>query len=173
MVDLAGALEPRPVVLTPSGLHVPAPPDRLALVGVWRIRMRDAHTGRLLSDRTYRNTICANGKVYIAQWLNGELTALSMYGAVGTSGTAPTSADTQLGAELARVALASTSRSTNVATIDFFYTTSQGNGTWAEAGLFLGATGTANSGSMLSHVLCSEVKTSSITATLEFAIQIG
>lgn len=150
--------------------------DDLRLRGHWRITMRDARSGLLVSRREYRNVICVNGKSYLASWLNLEnpaQTTATIYGAVGTSSTAPASTDTALGAELARVALASSSRSANVVTMDFFFTTATGNGAWAEAGLFLGASGAAGSGSLLSHVAVSETKTSSITATCEFSITLG
>jgi hypothetical protein len=150
--------------------------DALYLTGTWRIRMHEAASGRLLSDRTYRNVICVNGKNYLAAWLNIETpaqTLTTIYGAVGTNVTAPASGDTQLGTELARVVLGSNSRFANVVTMDFFFNTGQGNGTWTEAGLFLGATAAANNGSLLSHVAVSETKTNLITATLEFSLQVG
>lgn len=148
----------------------------ITLAGSWRLRCFDAVTGSLLRERTYRNTICGNGANFLASWLNLENpshTATTIYGAVGTGAAAPTAGDTQLGAELARVVLATSSRLGNVVTLDFFFNTSQGNGAWAEAGLFLGASAAAGSGQLLSHVAVSETKTSSITATLEFSIQIG
>lgn len=148
----------------------------LRLRGVWRVTMRDAGSGRIISRRRYSNVACVNGKSFIASWLNLEAPAhnsSNIYGAVGTSATAPAATDTQLGAELARVLLGANSRLTNVVTMDFFYNTSQGNGAWTEAGLFLGANSAANSGSLLSHVTVSENKTTLVTATLEFTIQIG
>lgn len=150
--------------------------DSLRLTGTWRITMRDAATGLLRSEREYRNIATVNGKTFLAQFLNLEApphTATNIYGAVGTSNFPPDATQTNLAAELARVVLATTSRSANVVTMDFFFNTSQGSGAWAEAGLFLGASGTANSGQMLSRVLVSETKTSSITATLEWSVQIG
>jgi hypothetical protein len=138
--------------------------------------MYDAASGLLISRRRYTNVACQNGKAFLASLLNIEnpaYTIANVYGAVGTSGAAVASTDVQLGAEFARAVLGSNSRSANVVTFQFFFNTSQGNGTWAEAGCFLGASGTANSGSLLSHVLLSEVKTNTVTATLNFALQIG
>lgn len=148
----------------------------MRLLGVWRVTMRDARSGRFLSRRRYENVACLNGKSFIAQWLNLENpahTLANVYGAVGTSATAPAATDTRLGAELGRVVLGTNSRAANVVTMDFFFNTSQGNGTLAEAGLFLGATNAANSGNLLSHVAISENKTNLVTMTLEFSIQIG
>lgn len=148
----------------------------LRLVGAWRVRTHDAATGRTRSDRTYRNVACINGKSFVAAWLNVENPAHSLttiYGAAGTSGTAPAAGDSQLGAELARVVLGSNSRLANVVTMDFFFSTTQANATLTEAGLFLGANGGANSGSLLSHVAISETKTNVVTMTLEFSLSIG
>ena len=150
--------------------------DAIRLTGIWTARMFDARSGRLVSEREYHNTICVNGKAFIASWLNIENPAhnlTNIYGAVGTSATAPASSDTQLGAELARVILGTNSRASNVVTMSFFWPTSAGNGTWAEAGLFLGATSAANNGSLLSHTVVSEVKTSALTAVLACQISIG
>jgi hypothetical protein len=150
--------------------------DIIALRGEYRIQMHDAATGALVSEHTYRNVICANGKAYLAAWMNQEAGYGAMptiYLPVGTSGTAPTSADTQLGAELARNPLAIGARGANVLTWSAFYSTSQAIGTWAEAGVFLGGSATANSGQLLSHCLISETKTSVVTATVQFTLTIG
>lgn len=148
----------------------------VTLRGIWRIRMHEAASGRTVSEREYRNVACVNGKAFIAGWLNVENpshTLTNIYGAVGTSATVPASTDTQLGTELARVVLGTNSRAGNVVTLQFFYNTSQGNGTWTEAGLFLGASAGVNSGNLLSHVAVSETKTNLLTATLAFSVQIG
>ncbi len=152
--------------------------ERAGLMGVWRVRYRDPVTGRMWDGGTYRNVICFNGKALIAEWLNGENPALGpIYGAVGTGTAAPASTDAQLQAEIARVALASSSRNTSVnnsvVLFDFFFTTGQANAMLTEAGLFLAASSAANAGALLSHVAISETKTSSVTMTLEFSIQIG
>ncbi|MCL4544295.1 MAG: hypothetical protein M1118_06815 [Chloroflexi bacterium] len=142
--------------------------ERAGLMGVWRVRYRDPVTGRMWDGGTYRNVICFNGKALIAAWLNGENPALGpIYGAVGTGTAAPASTDAQLQAEIARVALASSSRNTSVnnsvVLFDFFFTTGQANA----------MSSAANAGALLSHVAISETKTSSVTMTLEFSIQIG
>jgi hypothetical protein len=150
--------------------------DTIRVTGIWTTRMFDARSGRLVSEHQYRNTICVNGKAYIAQWLNVETpaqTLANIYGAVGTSAVAPAAADTQLGTELARVLLGTNSRAANAVTMSFFFSTSQANGTWTEAGLFLGATSAVNNGSLLSHTVVSEVKTNLLTAVLACQISIG
>lgn len=149
--------------------------EAAGLWGVWRVLYGD-RPRRQRPGGTYRNVICLNGKNYLAALLNLEAPALSsatIYGAVGTGTATPQSTDTALATELARVALATNSRLGNVVTLDFYFNTSQGNGSLTEAGLFLGAGNGAGSGSLLSHVAISESKTSVVTMTLEFSIQIG
>jgi hypothetical protein len=146
------------------------------LRGIWQVYYRDIATGRMWPGGRYENVVCVNGKAFLAAWLNLENPVHSrttVYGAVGTSATAPSGGDTGLGSELARVVLATSSRLSNLVTLDFFFGSGQGNGTLTEAGLFLGANGDAGSGSLLSHVAISENKTSSVTMTLEFSVQVG
>ena len=160
----------------PSKPLPPSPDNTLPLAGVHRFVFRDPDSGAITRERTYHNIICVNGKNFIAQFLNCEAVTLStgtIFGAVGTSGTAPVVGDTQLGAEIARATVGSNSRSANVVVFDFFYTTAQGNGALAEFGVFLAGTSTANTGSLLSHVLISENKTSAETLTVESTITIG
>lgn len=156
--------------------------------GVYRITRRDQH-GQIVSRNEYRNTICTTGKATIARFLNGEISSVApVYGAIGTGApTAPLTtvdpSDTQLWAEVSqantgRVQLAANSRATNVLTWDFFWTTSQGQpsgGTsvLTEAAVFLLASVTPGSGSLLSHVVISETKSVSETLTVEFSITIG
>lgn len=104
-----------------------------------------------------------------------------VYGAVG-SGTniTVTSADTALATELGRsVVYSSTSSSTPPGppyantTLGFFLGTSGSNWTISEAGVFLQATSTAGSGSLLNHAVISPSvsKLSSQTATLSVQFQ--
>ncbi len=154
--------------------------EKLGLTGIWRVRYQDpggsrsAGRDRTWEGGTYRNVICNSGKALIAAWLNGENPALgSIYGAVGTGTAAPASTDIQLQTEIARVALAVSSRNVSTVLFDFFFTTGEANVALTEAGLFLAASSAANAGALLSHVAISENKTSSVTMTLEFSIQVG
>ena len=120
----------------------------IALRGLWRVTYRDVASGRGWDGGRYANVVCLNGKSFLASWLNIENPVHSrtnVYGAVGTSATPPGSGDTVLGSELARVLLATSSRLSNVVTLDFFFNSGQGNGTLTEAGLFLGASSSSGS----------------------------
>ncbi|HEV7216699.1 MAG TPA: hypothetical protein VGP33_16455 [Chloroflexota bacterium] len=148
----------------------------IGLRGIWRVLYREVDGGRRWRGGTYANVVCLNGKSFLAAWLNLENPVHSrsnVYGAVGTSAAAPGGGDSALGSELARVALATSSRLGNVVTLDFFFNSGQGNGTLTEAGLFLGAGSGGGSGNLLSHVAISENKTSAVTMTLEFSLQVG
>lgn len=122
-------------------------------------------------QRSGENVICTTGFTQMAQaltWSGIEDQANSLgvtsptylaplYGAVGSSSTAATKADTQLGAELSRVTVGaggSTPASPTVASLTtwLFYFPNP-TVTWSvnEAGVFAQATVTTNSGSLLNH----------------------
>lgn len=154
------------------------PADTLTIAGVYTFTRRRAATGEMLSRHVYKNVACLPGKQFIAAWLNQEAGYggnPTVFGAVGTSTATPQASDTQLGAEFARVVLASQSRAGNVLTWDFFFTTAQGNaGTnLREAGAFLGGSTVTGSGSLLSHVAINEGKDATETLTVEVVLTIG
>lgn len=75
------------------------------------------------------------------------------YVALGSSPTPPASTDTQLGAEINRIAVSSLGHQPNDLTATGYWGTGQVNVSLSEAGLFGGAaTATANSGTLYSHV---------------------
>ena len=144
--------------------------DTLRVHGRWSFRYCDATTGKERVGGVYENQICLTGCAVLAAFLNAESPALGLYGAVGTGTAIPVYGDTVLGAEYARVALGSSSRASNVTSLEFFFTTSQANTTITECGAFLTATSTVNSGQLLSHALISEVKNNTETMTIEVAV---
>jgi hypothetical protein len=102
------------------------------------------------------NLVVTIGRNVLARLLTGDTTYSGQinYGALGSSSTAVSNADTQLGTEVFRKLYAShTTDGNNVAYIDFFYAASDTNGTYAEFGNFIDGTGTANSGRLFSHIL--------------------
>lgn len=107
----------------------------------------------------------------------GQATAPATFSqqfAVGT-GTIYTvqPSDTSLSTELARVAPASFSIVGNTVTVTSTFTTGQANGTWSNAGLFgVSATSTANSGTLMTHILCSFTKTSASAITCDYSISL-
>lgn len=93
--------------------------------------------------------------------------------ALGTNAAAPANGDTQLGTETYRNAIASITNASNIAYATGFFTALEVTGTFAEAGIFSNATGTANSGILLSHVALSVVKSNTETLTIDWTLTIS
>lgn len=92
--------------------------------------------------RNVNNLVVAVGKDVIAARLIGNTLAVFSHMSVGTSNTAATTSQTALGAEAARVALDSTSRTTNTLSYVATFPAGTGTGTLTEAGIFnAGASG--------------------------------
>ena len=123
---------------------------------------------------TAENLIPTVGRAALANWLtNGSPSPASLrlnYTALGTNNTAPANADTQLGTETYRKAIASETSANNVAYCTAFYTASEVSGTFYEAGVFMNATATANSGTLFSHVAVSIIKDLLTTLTIDYTI---
>ncbi len=151
--------------------------DIITPAGFVTVTLRDAITGKVKAVDQYKNMVVTTGKNSIADALRGTETnnkGIITYCAMGTGGTAPTEANTQLQTELGRKLVSVRSVSGNVATFETFFTTSEVNGTLLEAGLFGdAASSTANSGTMFCRVIISRTKSSNDTLSLSWAITIG
>lgn len=101
------------------------------------------------------NLVVASGRAVFSRLLVGDTTYSGAinYGALGTSSTAVSSAQTTLVAEVARKLFARRTRSTHQATFDFYYSKNDTDGTYQEFGTFIDGTDTANSGVMFNRVL--------------------
>jgi len=104
--------------------------------------------------RKINNLVVAVGKETIASRMVGNTTAIMSHMAVGSSNTTATTSQTALGTELGRVALDSTSRSTNTITYVATFGAGTGTGSLTEAGIFNGYPGV---GSMLCRTVFSTV----------------
>lgn len=124
-----------------------------------------------------KNMFVTAGKNSLADALRGETSnnkGIITYCALGTGTTAPALSDTALQTEIARKLISVRSASANVATFQTFFTTSEGNGTLKEAGLFGDlASGTANSGTLFCRTAINRTKSSNDTLTLSWAVTIG
>jgi hypothetical protein len=123
------------------------------------------------------NLIPTVGKVAIIRRLVNATTktneGIITYGAVGTGTTTPGVSDVKLGTEYFRKILATSAYVSNKATYRLYLTTSEGNTTLKEYGLFgEDATGTPDSGTLFEHVAINRIKTSGITLTIESSINI-
>lgn len=149
--------------------------EHLGLKGKWRFALVDPSVTELIPDDDPRwgewieNMIVSGGDVLFAQFLNYEAPTLgTSYIAVGTGAVAPAYSDTQLGAEVARVAV-TYSRSTNVTTFASLFPFAVANTTLLECGVFVNGTGAANSGTMINRAAINETKTSSYNLLVQVA----
>lgn len=106
------------------------------------------------------NVTCTVGRSVLMQRLAGITTysGTVSHGLLGTSATAPTIGDTQLGAETYRKALSDGTFASNVAYLENFYTTTEVNGTFEEYGFVIDGTGTANTGQLFNRFTTTTVK---------------
>ena len=92
-------------------------------------------SGDELEVREVKNLIVAVGKNLITSRLVGNTTAIPSHMAVGTSNTAATTAQTALTTEIGRVALDSSTRSTNTITYVATFPAGTGTGSLTEAAI--------------------------------------
>lgn len=117
------------------------------------------------------NVACNAGRLAILTFISNGGGAGVQYFAVGTGASTPMSTDTQLATEFFRKVPLATTVSGNSVLIATFFGTTEGNTTYSEAGLFgNGATITANSGAMFSHLSYVYAKTVNITLTNDYFI---
>jgi hypothetical protein len=96
--------------------------------------------GTVKDKREIKNLVVAVGKTFIAGRMVGTPTAMS-HMAVGSGTVAAASANTTLGGELGRVALASAASSGAVVTYTANFPAGTGTGAVTEAGILNGASG--------------------------------
>jgi hypothetical protein len=114
--------------------------ESLTIRGRVRLELRNAH-GDLLELRDVQNLITTVGRnMIVDRLLAAPALASPTHMAVGTAAAAPAVGDTALGAEVARVALTSKTRATNVLTLVGDYPAGTGTGALTEAGTFDAAT---------------------------------
>lgn len=125
--------------------------------------------GQVKEERHIKNLVVTAGKTFIASRIAGTASAVMSHLAIGTGAVSPAAGDTTLGTEAGRVALTSTTPSSN--TVVFVATVGAGTGTGAitEAGLF----NAASLGTMLCRTTFSVINkgaADSITATWTLTI---
>ena len=103
--------------------------------------------------REVKNLVVAAGKDVIAARLLGNTLAVMSHMAVGSSNTAAATSQTALGSELGRVALSSSTRSSNTLTYQATFPAGTGTGSLEEAGIF----NAVSTGNMLCRTVFSPV----------------
>lgn len=147
----------------------------MRLVGVWTLTLKDELTGKVRKF-VYKNLIPTVGRAQIAKAISGGIASIAEiaanYTSLGTNTTPPANADTQLGTETYRKAVASATYDQNKLYVTAFYTAGEVTGTFKEAGIHINGTGAANSGVLLSHVAIDITKSGTETMTIDYTITI-
>ena len=150
--------------------------ENIVPTGRVRIIQKKAGTEEIISIGDWTDNIVVRGTDtgadIILDRLNGDNTySLNLtYADIGTSATAPTIADTVLGAPVARALKAYGAVSGNVLTLQYFFTNAAlANGTYREFGTYVDGSATLSTGKLFNHVLFSSayVKTSGVDTTVE------
>jgi len=149
--------------------------EGMRLEGIWKFTFEDVNTGKKRIYE-YRNLIPTVARAAIANHLTDvspSPTSLRInFSAIGSGTNAPANGDTTLQTETFRKAIASQTNLNNVAFATAFYTASEAVGTHKEAGLFLGATATPDSGTLFSRVSITITKANTETLTIDYTITI-
>lgn len=133
--------------------------------------------GSIKEIKSYDNLVATVGRAAIADHLTAgspSPTALRVdYVALGSGINAPANGDTTLQTEVFRKATASANNVDNVATITGYFFATDTNGTYKEAGLFMSATSTPGSGTLLSRVAIDITKSNVETMIVEWTVTIS
>ena len=92
--------------------------------------------GKVKEEHQFKNLVVNVGKNFVASRMVGTASAVMSHMAVGSNNTAAAAGDTALGAELGRVALATSTATTNVVTYTATFPAGTGTGAIVEAGIF-------------------------------------
>lgn len=147
----------------------------IQLRGSYEIALKNAQTGEVIESQKVDNIVVTAGRRWVLQQINssGINTAQSIgYGAVGTSTTAPSTANTSLAGESTRVAINSFNTANLTANppswrAEVSFATNEANTTLGEVGLFNSSSG----GTMLSRATFSTInKTTSNTLAISYTI---
>lgn len=109
--------------------------DMLKMKGELQIVVRDA-LGAVKQEMTVPNLVVTAGKNYIASRITSASSTVMSHMAIGTSTTTPAVANTTLGTEAGRVALASFTASGNQVTATATFPAGTGTGAITGAGIF-------------------------------------
>lgn len=126
----------------------------------------------------YQNLVVTSGRSIFARLLLADTTYTGAinYGALGTGATAAAAGDTTLGTEVFRKIYATRTRSGAQATVDFYYSKGDTNGTYTEFGCFIDGTASTDSGQLFNRVLTGGWTKSSIeamTVTVQIDVNAG
>lgn len=153
------------------------PPEIIIPQGAITLIFKNGKTSKITEIIRVKNLITNAFKEAIADSIRGTTSSnrgIATYHALGTGSTAPEVTDTTLETEIARKLVSIRDVTANVASFQTFFTTSEGNGTLREVGLFGdAASATVDTGTLFARVAINRVKSSNDTLTLLHTITIG
>jgi hypothetical protein len=109
--------------------------------------------GKVKEEHNFRNLVVTVGKNFVASRMVGATANVMSHMAVGSGTTAAAPGDTALGSELGRVALATSTATTNVVSYTATFPAGTGTGAVTEAGIF----NASSAGTMLCRTVFSVV----------------
>lgn len=126
----------------------------------------------LVQQFEVNNLVPTVGRAVLAARLAGTTTYTGTVNkvALGSGSTSPANSDTQLTTETYRNTILSATYASNIAYLTGFFTAAETNGTYAEVGLFIDGTASANTGQLFSHALASITKSSIQTLTIDWVV---
>jgi hypothetical protein len=127
--------------------------ENLKASGSLRVIVTDTTTGQVKENREFKNLIVTVGKNFVASRMVGVAENVMSHMALGTSSTAAAAGDTALGAEVARVALASAIAASTIVTYTATFAAGIGTGAIVEAGIL----NAASAGTLLCRTVFSVV----------------
>ena len=150
--------------------------DDITLIGKYTFTIRDIKTGKVKRVYKYKNIVPTTGRSAIINNIfnvSPTNTLLANYVALGSGTNAPANTDTQLQTETYRNLVASRSEDNNIGYLTGFFNATETTGTYREAGIFMNATATANSGVLLSRVAINITKSSSESLTCDWELTLN
>jgi hypothetical protein len=149
--------------------------NQVSMKGVYKFTLTDINTGEV-TIQEYENIVPLVARALIAKHIYDPAATpplLATHAALGTGTSSPAAGNTQLQTEAYRNSIASRTGSSNVSFLTAFYSATETFGTYTEAGIFINATGVANSGILLSRVSINVAKTNTQTLTMDWTLTVN
>lgn len=148
----------------------------IGMIGKWRMRAIDRHTGEVVYEAAGRNLITDAGLALAAALLSGdESVGLTVF-AIGTDGTEPNASNTALGAEQSRLAFTIRSQSGAKAEFSVYFPSTACAFHIQEAGVFGGSAadaGTPGSGTLFSRFLADyDNSAGDVDLTFDYTVEV-
>jgi len=149
----------------------------LGLVGRWRMTATDRRTGAVVCTKEGHNLITDAGLALAEALLSGDESVGLLVHALGTDGSAPSAADTALGAEQARAAFTIRSAASGKAEFSVYYPAPECSFHIREAGVFGGSgadAGTPGSGTLFSRYLVDyDNSAGDVDLTFDYSVEVA